>query len=339
MSHTIYPEIIRPCPDDFVPGHQGMGNKCQSHAFGNCWDIRRERALAFQLTAVGRAVRDAIYFDGKRYNGGPGGDLGATFWQLQRSLAMYGVPTFPWVDGGDLSSTNPPPPEVYASGAANKPVVFEMVPYIRSGPSKDSTHETIAMLLTQGHTLPVTMLLSSNFWSLPTGGDADDIRYVFDPTDQRGEHAVLLVGRNHKKRTYQFINSWGPGFGAMGRFTVTYDDLLRCVTQLWYIKDCPIPLVKEFDIMTNPVPTALTAGQQSAADIRIRAALVDAFTRDADGDGQADAWVGALKRGGELLLSCKQFEKYAGLPRFTVQDHINRGIVPAPAGMAFDMEP
>lgn len=333
---SIYRPFLWVLPQVWQAAHQGPGNKCQYTAFCNKVNILRARNPSVPMD---EPSRDAGYYFATKGVQGLGGDIGATFWHVQRALQLFGMATMPWSDGGDLSMSNVPPQAVKDSAAANKPVVFEMVPYIRSGPSKDSVHETMAMLLSRGEPVAVAMYASRELWDLPTSGNPDDVRYTYNPGDFIMEHAVLLIGRDLAKGLYYFLNNWGPGFGANGVFSMTFAEFGRCVTQHWHIAKCPVPPVPEHDIMSNPIPMSLTADQQSAADTRIRAALVEAFTRDADGDGQADAWVGALKRGGELLLSDKQFEKYAGLPRFTVQDHINRGIVAAPAGMAFDMEP
>lgn len=332
---SIYPRRLNLLPAAWSVLHQGAGNKCPVYSFGNAWNIMRARHLAAypQVPMPGEACFDAAYYDAKRYNGGPGGDRGATFWQLQSSLQQYGLATIPWSDGGNLYQQ--PPPEVYASAAANKPVVFETAPYIRSGPNSstiyepnDKTlHETIAMLLSMGKPVPITAYLSTNFWNLPTAGRPEDVQYVYDANDKRGEHAMDVIGRDMDLGLYYILNSWGPGFGAGGVFCVTFAEFIRCVSQVWHIAQCPIPPVPEFAVMSNPVPTSVNAAMLVAFFTRtgVKAQLQAAYSATPGGN-----WQALLDKGVEHQLPARVVEILAELPEDIIEDYVNRGLATYP---------
>lgn len=43
----------------------------------------------------------------------------------------------------------------------------------------------------------------------------------------RGGHAYLCIGYNRSSGNFRFLNSWGPEWGDMGRFTMTGEDVAK----------------------------------------------------------------------------------------------------------------
>lgn len=325
---SIYPRRIRVVPPGFVVRNQGRGNKCQTYTLGNKARILRERAV---LTSIGEPSEHAMYYDATKRVQGLSGDPGASFWHLQQSLASYGMPTVPWSDGGDLRRVNEPPPDVIASGLANKPVAFEMAPYICGGPSMDDLHETMAMLLADGKPVPITMQLSTNFWDLQHW-DVAQCQYVYDPSDHRGEHAALIVGRDMDKGIYEVLNSWGPDWGAYGYFSITFEAFRRCVTQHWHLAKSPYPTVKEFNVASNPVPASVAAATMVAylTKTGVKAQLIQAFETSPMGN-----WQALLDKAAEHKLPAVVVEILANLPANIIEDYVNRGQASYPAELFY----
>jgi len=42
-----------------------------------------------------------------------------------------------------------------------------------------------------------------------------------------GGHEYMALGINHRDKVLTFVNSWGPGWGARGRFHMTFDNFTR----------------------------------------------------------------------------------------------------------------
>lgn len=326
---SIYRRHLWLLPAGWATAHQGAGNKCQWYTCCNFFNILRARNPANTLPAPSP---DAGYYFATKGVQGIGGDIGASFWHVQRALQLYGMATVPWSDGGDLSSSNKPPQAVIDNAAANKPIVFDTAPYIKSGPSRDSLHETMAMLLAQGKPVPVTMYASRELWMLPTSGNPDDVVYTYNPADFISEHAVLLIGRDMDKELYYFLNSWGPDFGANGVFCMTFAEFLRCVTLHWHFAQCPAQPVPEHDIMANPIPTAVAADTLVKFFTRtgVKAQLTAAYESAPDGN-----WQAFLNKAAEHQLPAKVAEILANLPENIIEDYVNRGLATYPAELFY----
>lgn len=321
---------------DAAPPSQGSFNKCQTYAFALALEIMHQRA-----GSPIRVNRDTLYWIAKFASmGGDNGDNGAAVTALARGLQLFGVPTeTTWRDYGDMYTD--PPPEIQAQARLYSGVQVETIPYIRSGPARDNTIETLRMLFAQGKPVIATFRLNESFDN-NAGGYWDWRQTQWDGSyatggSSRGDHVVTLLGDDVASGRILAANHWGEHWGDGGFFGFTYDKFLqsspqRCVDSLQYISACAVQPIPSFNVMTNPVPTALTTEQQQRFATRAIAKLRAAYT--------ANSWPGALGTAELMGLSDKQFEMWGpsltnptghGLPRGIVLDLQNSGQIQMPA--------
>lgn len=99
-------------------------------------------------------------------------------------------------------------------------------------------------LLASNNPVVVGMNLTSSFWLMEPG----DV--VWDPSEeeQSGKfgHALLVVGYDDIKKSFEIMNSWGPEWGDQGFFWVKYEDFGRfCKYGFQIILDDKVKRLKE----------------------------------------------------------------------------------------------
>lgn len=331
---SIYRRRIDTYPRGYEVRNQGRGNRCPVFTVGNGWDVLRARYLAANPGAIvpDAACMAAFYYFARKVQGQPG-DIGAHFYHLQTALESHGMPTGAWDDFGDLSFANEPSPAVVAAGLANRPLHFAPVRWITAGPSKDSVPETVAMYLSRGNPLPCIAMLSSDFWDIYNRSSLLAARYRYDPTDKRGEHAVLLTGVDQDNGVYEFVNSYGPDYGYQGRFTMDFAQFGAAITQVWALEQSLIPLVPEHNIMTNPVPQAVPAEILVGyfTKIGVKAQLQQAYADNMKGNWQQ----AILNKAAEHKVPAKVVEILAKWPENIIEDFVNRGLAEYPAELFY----
>lgn len=335
--YNPYPKII-----DLLPGvdslpNQGASNKCQTFSFALALETLHKRA-----GSIIQVNRDAMYWLAKNSgNGGNNGDIGARMMDVGAAASTYGVSTHPaWRDNGDLDTD--PPQDVIDQAGLYRGVAISGVPYIRSGPAVDDAVMTLIMLLARGDIPIGTFNLTDSFYNSAGGySNFRDTNWNAADGSWRGEHVVPFFGVDFDRGVFMAANHWGEYWGDGGFFGVPFDKIVagpqRCFTSLCYISACAVQPVPVHNIMTNPVPTALTAPQFADYEAAVVAELRRVFV--------LNSWPGVLGTGALLKLSDKQVEMYApaldggpghGLPRGIIRSLVDSGGIQAVTGLRME---
>ena len=80
-------------------------------------------------------------------------------------------------------------------------------------------------LLVAKNPVVVGMNLSSSFWLMEPG----EVVWTPSPEEEAGKfgHALLVVGYDEIRKSFEIMNSWGPAWGDQGFFWVKYEDFGR----------------------------------------------------------------------------------------------------------------
>lgn len=154
----------------------------------------------------------------------PTSDGGAYLRDVLKSLVRYGSckeDNFPYVDTGNSSDYNePPPPICYTE--ANK---FQALKYAKFPDVPSILERTNMLTLIKkhlSHEIPIicginctdATIVESKDGILPTPILTDPII---------GGHAILIIGYNDTSRLFKFKNSWGTSWGDNGYGYISYD--------------------------------------------------------------------------------------------------------------------
>jgi C1A family cysteine protease len=206
---------LRPhCPHEVYD--QGQLGSCTANAIAAAieFDLKKEKD-----PQVFTPSRLFIYYNERAIEHTVGTDSGAQIRDGVKSVNKLGAPPetlWPYSDKNPGPFLEKPPAAVYAGGAKHKVTSYQRI--TRSLPQMKGC-------LASGYPFVLGFSVYESFESeeVAKTGDA--------PMPGSGEqllggHAVLAVGYDDKAQRFTLRNSWGPGWGKKGYFTLPYAYLL-----------------------------------------------------------------------------------------------------------------
>lgn len=202
---------LRPqCPPVYDQGQLGS---CTANSIGG--------ALEFDQIKEGQQPftpsRLFIYYNEREIEGTVGSDSGAQIRDGVKSVNQLGAP--PETDWPyDIAKfTEKPPQQAYDDAAQHKAILYQRL---------TQTLNQLKGCLAAGYPFVFGFVVYESFESqevastgqapMPKAGE-----------QQLGGHAVLAVGYDESEQRFIVRNSWGPGWGMQGYFTLPYPYLLQ----------------------------------------------------------------------------------------------------------------
>ncbi len=193
------------CPPVYDQGQLGS---CTANALAAALDFERKR----QKLAFMGPSRLFIYYNERVIEGTVSEDSGATLRDGMKAVATQGAcPETLWPYNAAQFATTPPPP-CYTSGTQNVALQYSRL-------SQDLA--SLKSCLASGYPFVFGF---SVYQSFESDAVAQTGKVPMPSADEQllGGHAVLAVGYSDASQRFLVRNSWGPGWGFHGYFTIPY---------------------------------------------------------------------------------------------------------------------
>ena len=197
------------CP---VVYDQGQIGSCTANAIGAAHQfeqMKQDKEKAFNPSRL------FIYWNERDMEGSVGQDAGAQIRDGIKSVVSLGVcPESQWDYDTSRFTTKPPQP-CYDEALKHQVMEYQRV---------DNTLAAMKGCLAEGYPFVLGFSVYESFESdeVASTGDAP----MPGPREsQLGGHAVMAVGYDDATQRFLIRNSWGPGWGKDGNFTLPYEYL------------------------------------------------------------------------------------------------------------------
>lgn len=216
------PRLVAPLPPavDLRPGcppvyDQGQLGSCTGNAIAGAFefDLLKQKARDFVPSRL------FVYYNERAMEGSVGVDAGAQIRDGVKSLAKLGVcdeALWPYSDAIPGPFQRKPTPECYADAAKHRVLTYLRVP--RSLP-------IFKVCLAAGYPFIFGFTVYEGFESVEVACDGVANLPLLGES-VLGGHAALCVGYDDASQRVLVRNSWGPGWGQAGYFTMPYAYLL-----------------------------------------------------------------------------------------------------------------
>ncbi len=187
---------------------QGQLGSCTANAIGAAFefDQRQEGQQDFMPSRL------FIYYNERAIEGTVGTDSGAQIRDGMKSIAKLGVcdeMTWPY----DIAKfTEKPSAQAYAEGTKHLALVYRRV--------LANLHQ-MQGCLASGFPFVVGISVYESFMSQQVA-ETGEVPLPSRNEQLEGGHAVLVVGYDGGAQRFIMRNSWGPGWGMQGYFTIPY---------------------------------------------------------------------------------------------------------------------
>lgn len=202
---------LRPqCPPVYDQGQLGS---CTANSIGG--------ALEFDQIKEGQQPftpsRLFIYYNEREIEGTVGSDSGAQIRDGVKSVNQLGAPPETDWPYEIAKFTEKPPQQAYDDAAQHKAILYQRL---------TQTLNQLKGCLAAGYPFVFGFVVYESFESqeVASSGQAPMPKAG---EQQLGGHAVLAVGYDESEQRFIVRNSWGPGWGMEGYFTLPYPYLLQ----------------------------------------------------------------------------------------------------------------
>jgi C1A family cysteine protease len=220
LMYAAPPEVVTQLPTqvDLRPQCPPVYDQGQ---LGSCTANSIAGALEFDQIKEGQQSftpsRLFIYYNERAIEGTVSSDSGAQIRDGVKSVNQQGAP--PETDWPyDITKFSEKPPEqAYADAAQHKAILYQRL---------TQTLNQLKGCLASGYPFVFGFVVYESFESqqVASSGQA---QMPQAGEKQLGGHAVLAVGYDESEQRFTVRNSWGPGWGMQGYFTLPYPYLLQ----------------------------------------------------------------------------------------------------------------
>ncbi len=220
LMYAAPPEVVAQLPTqvDLRPQCPPVYDQGQ---LGSCTANSIAGALEFDQIKEGQQSftpsRLFIYYNEREIEGTVSSDSGAQIRDGVKSVNQQGAP--PETDWPyDITKFSEKPPEqAYADAAQHKAILYQRL---------TQTLNQLKGCLASGYPFVFGFVVYESFESqqVASSGQA---QMPQAGEKQLGGHAVLAVGYDESEQRFTVRNSWGPGWGMQGYFTLPYPYLLQ----------------------------------------------------------------------------------------------------------------
>ena len=211
---TALPPMVdlRPqCPPVYDQGHLGS---CTANSIAGAleFDQMKEKERAFTPSRL------FIYYNERVMEGTVSSDSGAQIRDGVKSVNQQGAPPedpdWPY----DITKfADKPPQKAYDDAAKHKSILYQRL---------TPTLPQLKGCLASGFPFVFGFVVYESFES-PQVASTGQAQMPQAGEQQLGGHAVLAVGYDESQQRFTIRNSWGPGSGMAGYFTLPYPYLLQ----------------------------------------------------------------------------------------------------------------
>ncbi len=200
---------------------------------GSCTANAAVGALEFQRRKDGKPAGDLsrlfVYYNSRRMSARDQEDCGASIAQCMAALLAFGTPperSWPY-DPALVMKT--PDPNVFQEALGATPREYAKVEGLEHVKGALARQQPVVF----GTSLPQRCFEEAGRTGVMPTPDAAELAEA----EQKGGHAMLLVGYDEAPRTFIVRNSWGVQWGNQGYFHMTFDtfQLSRAATTSWIL--------------------------------------------------------------------------------------------------------
>jgi C1A family cysteine protease len=215
-------DLSKECPDVYDQGQLGS---CTANAIG--------AALEFDQIKQGKKSpftpsRLFIYYNERAIEGTINSDSGAMIRDGVKSVNELGAP--PESDWPYMIEKfrNRPPKKAFTAALKNQAILYQRL---------TQTESQLKGCLASGFPFVFGFVVYESFES-PKVAKTGDAPMPRADEAQLGGHAVLAVGYDERRQRFLIRNSWGPGWGKKGYFTLPYPYMLQATlsSDFWTIR-------------------------------------------------------------------------------------------------------
>jgi C1A family cysteine protease len=231
FMYAAPPEVVAALPTQVdlrpqCPGvyDQGQLGSCTANAIAGAleFDQMKQKLQAFTPSRL------FIYYNERAIEGTVSSDSGAQIRDGVKSVNQQGAP--PETDWPyDITKfADKPPQQAYDDGAKDEAILYQRL---------TPTLGQLKGCLAEGFPFVLGIVVYASFES-PAVASSGQVPMPAAGEQQLGGHAVLAVGYDETQQHFIVRNSWGPGWGMAGYFTLPYPYLLQATlsSDFWTIR-------------------------------------------------------------------------------------------------------
>jgi len=215
-------DLRKACPGVYDQGQLGS---CTANAIGGALEflqMKQEQKKPFTPSRL------FIYYNERRIEGSIDSDSGAMIRDGVKSVNKEGAPPeagWPYVIE---KFRDRPPKKAYTEAKKHQSILYQRL---------TPTLSQLKGCLASGFPFVFGFVVYESFESQDVAKSGDAPMPEADEA-QLGGHAVLAVGYDEKTQRFLVRNSWGPGWGKKGYFTLPYPYLLQATlsSDFWTIR-------------------------------------------------------------------------------------------------------